>query len=218
MPEGFDRTFWEERYRNQASDRRREPNAQLLLEAAALAPGTALDAGCGEGADAIWLAVRGWRVTAVDISATALGHARAAALTLGTDIADRIDWVEADLTTWAPNTKSFDLVSSQYVHPTGAFDALVRRLAGGVAPGGTLLVVGHAPVEGDAEDRTHPAADDHGHGPAPGSFVSTDEVSAVLDPERWEIVVAESRSRPADDPHGQPVTMHDSVVRARKRP
>jgi SAM-dependent methyltransferase len=212
MPEAFDKTYWEERYRSHSGDHRAEPNGQLVTEAADLPPGTALDAGCGEGADAIWLALRGWQVTAVDISATALGHARQHAMTLGIDIADRIDWIEGDLTTWKPQREHYDLVTSQYVHPTGPFDALAASLAAAVAPGGTLLIVGHHPA-GDHEGH----GDDESHVPAPGSFVSVDEVTAALDPEQWEILVAETRSRTATVAHGEPVILHDSVVKARRR-
>jgi methylase of polypeptide subunit release factors len=76
-------------------------HAHLLTEAAELRPGLALDAGAGHGAETLWLAARGWRVTAVDFSATALGHARAAAERLGPDVAERVEWVEADLDTVA---------------------------------------------------------------------------------------------------------------------
>jgi SAM-dependent methyltransferase len=95
-----------------------------VAEVAELPPGTALDAGCGEGADALWLAARGWRVTAVDIARTALD--RAAAHAAG----------------------GWDLVSAQYIHlPPAERDSLVRRLAAAVAPGGTLLVVAHHPSD-----------------------------------------------------------------------
>jgi SAM-dependent methyltransferase len=82
----FGKAFWEERYRGHTAVSSRRPNPQLVAEAGDLAPGTALDAGCGEGADAIWLASRGWRVTAVDFATTALRRAREHAETLGADI------------------------------------------------------------------------------------------------------------------------------------
>ncbi|MEK8108387.1 class I SAM-dependent methyltransferase [Micromonospora sp. M12] len=73
-----------------------------------------MDAGCGTGAEAIWLASHGWQVTAVDISSEAL--ARAAVRAEGSAVSDRVRWVEADLTTWAPKTR-FDLVTTHYAHP-----------------------------------------------------------------------------------------------------
>ena len=100
----------------------------------------------GHGPETLWLAARGWRVTAVDFSATALGHARASAERLGTEAAERIDWIEADLVTWAPPPERYDLVICMYLHVAGSVEELVRRLAAGVAPGGTLLLVGHRPV------------------------------------------------------------------------
>jgi len=99
IPEGlFSQEFWEQRYRSSPSVWSGHPNTHLVSEAADLAPGNALDVGTGEGADAVWLAERGWRVTATDISTVALdrgaGHAREA----GDAVAARIDWLQADLT------------------------------------------------------------------------------------------------------------------------
>jgi SAM-dependent methyltransferase len=214
MPDGFDRKFWEARYRERSPDHPSEPNLQLVTEAERLEPGSALDAGCGEGGDAIWLAVRGWRVTAVDFSPTALRRARESAMTLGTDIADRVDWVEADLATWDPGERRFDLVCSQYVHPSGTLEALVERLASAVAPGGTLLLVGHDPAGADHADSERHHDD---RGPVEESFVSTDEVTALLAPDDWEILVAETRDRTGSGSPGEPAMFHDSVVRARRR-
>jgi 2-polyprenyl-3-methyl-5-hydroxy-6-metoxy-1,4-benzoquinol methylase len=120
VSEGLDRTFWEDRWeqaqRADSALRNGSPNPQLVVEAGELTPGVALDAGCGQGADAIWLASRGWRVTAVDFAITALRRAREYAGTLGGDIASRIDWVQADLTGWTPTEEHFDLVSAHYLH------------------------------------------------------------------------------------------------------
>lgn len=209
MSEEFDKEYWDERYRGHRGSHRPQPNPQLVAEAAELAPGTALDAGCGEGADALWLASRGWQVTAVDIAGAALRQAREHAEAVGGDLKDLIDWVEADLDSWTPDGQGFDLVSTHYVHTAGSREALFRRLAGSVAPGGTLLIVGH-----------HPS--DHGgtacHAPAPGSFVTPDEVAASLDPAGWEIVVAETRSRWVTAHDGHEITIRDAVLRARRRP
>ena len=123
------------------------PNAHLVGEIGDLVPGLALDAGCGHGAEAIWLATSGWRVTAVDFSVTALEHARTTAEAVGPDVAERIDWIEGDLGGWEPPPRRFDLVSSLYVHVAGSVSEMVTRLATGVALGGTLLLVGHLPVD-----------------------------------------------------------------------
>ncbi|MGR6317106.1 methyltransferase domain-containing protein [Micromonospora soli] len=195
----FDRAYWEERYRHSGGSGR-GPNPQLVAEVGELPPGTALDAGCGEGADARWLAERGWRVTAVDIAAAALQRAREQ------DHTGRVDWVRADLTTWTPAAagQHFDLVCASYVHPAGGHEGLLRRLAAAVAPGGTLLVFGHAP----AESSPH----------APGSHVTPEELAAGLDPERWDVLVAEVRSRPVVGHDGREVMFRDAVLRARRRP
>jgi SAM-dependent methyltransferase len=209
VSEEFDRAYWEERYHGHPTAVRDRPNPQLLTETADLAPGTALDAGCGEGADARWLAGRGWQVTAVDISATALRRAREQADALGPDLASRISWVEADLTVWTPAAQRYDLVSTHYAHPAGPREALFGRLAAAVAPGGTLLIVGH-----------HPSAPRAGvsHAGAARAHFTAEEVAAGLDPEHWDIAVAEARTRSATAPDGQEVTLRDAVLRARRRP
>lgn len=173
-----------------------------MAEAPQFASGTALDAGCGEGGNAIWLAERGWRVTAVDISPTALRRARRHAESRGADVADRIDWVEADLTAWEPSRDHFDLVTAHYVHPAGSRQDLLHRLAAAVAPGGTLFVV------------EHDHADEH----AP-AHSSVDQLAASLDPEGWKIEVADPRVRRGTDPTAmrspfatpscEPATVHD---------
>lgn len=203
VSDAFDAAYWEERYRAHGAAGAR-PNPQLVAEVADLAPGAALDAGCGEGTDAVWLAGRGWQVTAVDIAPTALDRGRERAATVG--VADRIEWVAADLTAWTPPEERYDLVTAQYVHPAGPPEALVRRLAAAVAPGGTLLLVDHDPAD------AHSAA----HAPAEVGRTA-EQVAASLDPERWEIVVAEARTRTATH-HGRELTVRDTVLRARKRP
>ena len=148
----FDRDSWERRWSQALGDHpdkvaSRPPNAHLLAEVGDLEPGLALDAGCGHGAEAIWLAASGWRVTAVDFSVTALDHARSTAQAVGEDVAERIEWVEGDLGSWTPPSRRFDLVSCLYVHVAGSVGEMVTRLAAGVAPGGTLFMVGHLPVD-----------------------------------------------------------------------
>jgi SAM-dependent methyltransferase len=181
----------------------RPANAHLIAETAGLPPGHALDAGCGHGAEALWLAAHGWTVTAVDFSRTALAHSRATAEALGGDIAGRIEWVHADLSLWAPQNGCHDLVACLYVHAADGVAALVGRLAAGVAPGGTLLLVGHGPRD-PATGAPTAAADQ--------VQVSVDTALAALDPTRWDIRVAEDRPRPAAG------TGADAVIRARRKP
>lgn len=202
--ESLDREAWERRWAQVLRERPdkvadRPPNAHLLGEVRDLAPGRALDAGCGHGAETIWLAGAGWQVTAVDFSATALDHARSTAETVGTDVAGRVTWVEADLGTWGPSPGRFDLVCSLYVHVAGSVEEAVARLGAGVAPGGTLLLVGHRPVDPGTGRPT----------PAAGQVqVSVEAALAVLDPREWQVEVAEERPRAAAG------TGVDAVVRA----
>ncbi|CAA9556249.1 MAG: Thioredoxin reductase [uncultured Thermomicrobiales bacterium] len=206
----LDEQSWDERYRSRAAVWSGAPNPQLVAEAADLMPGTALDAGSGEGADALWLAARGWRVSAVDFSVTALARGAAQAEVLGDEVAGRIAWVHADLTAWEPPEGDFDLVSAQFMHlPAAPRRALFARLATAVAPGGTLLIVGHHPSD---LETTVPRP------PLPDLFYSAEEVAGSLDPEEWDILVAEARPRNASDPEGRTVTIHDTVLRAQRRP
>jgi SAM-dependent methyltransferase len=145
QPDMFEPEAWEERYAGEEQVWSGEPNTQLVTEAARLTPGTALDVGCGEGGDVVWLARQGWRVTGADFSAK--GLARAARHAEQAGVADRVDWWQVDARTFEPAGRTFDLVTSHYLHPpeAGMVD-VVGRLARAVAPGGHLLVVGHAPT------------------------------------------------------------------------
>ncbi|HEX4519642.1 MAG TPA: class I SAM-dependent methyltransferase [Gaiellaceae bacterium] len=200
----YDRGYWDElwaRVLREHPDRvaGRPPNAHLTRELSGLEPGRALDAGCGHGSDTLWLAAHGWRVTAVDFSAAALAHARSTAEAAGPELAARIEWIEADLATWTPQTGRFELVVSLYVHVAGTVAEMVRRLAAAVAPGGTLLLVGHRPIDPVTGAAT----------PAAGQRqVSVDAALAALDPAEWEFVVAEDRPRAAEG------TGVDAVIRA----
>ena len=203
----YDRASWEARWSqalHEHGDRiaQRPPNAWLLAEAGDLPPGHALDAGCGHGAETLWLAAHGWRVTAVDFAATALAHARSAAEAAGSDVAERVDWVEADLATWAPPRDQYDLVVSLYVHVAGSVEETVLRLAAGVARGGTLFLVGHRPIDPATGAATAAAGQVQ---------VSVEAARTALEPERWELVAADERPRPSAG------TGFDAVIRARRR-
>jgi len=204
----YTQEFWDDRYSSADRLWSGQPNAQLVAQASGLAPGEALDVGSGEGADAIWLADRGWTVTAVDVSAVALERAARQAAAKGDEVAARITWRQADVLSFDPGSACFDLVSAQYMHlPRAAQQAVQRRLAGAVRPGGTLLVVGHHP------DDIHANV---GRPDRPDVFLSAEEMAAGLDPEAWEIVLATAIGRPAVDLDGQPVTVRDTVLRARR--
>lgn len=145
-PDYFEPAGWEERYAGDETLWSGKPNPQLVAEVSALAPGTALDVGCGEGGDVIWLAQQGWRVTGADFSAN--GLARAARHAEAAGVADRTDWWQVDARTFEAGDRTFDLVTTHFLHPPEAgMVAVAGRLAEAVAPGGHLLVVGHAPSE-----------------------------------------------------------------------
>ena len=187
----YDRAYWEQLWAKTLRDHpnkvaQRPANARLTAEVASMRPGRALDAGCGHGAETLWLAAHGWQVTAVDFSASALAHARSTAEALGPDISERITWVEGDLAVWAPARDDFDLVVCLYVHVAGSVEGMVQRMASGVAPGGTLFMLGHRPID-PASGKPTAAANQ--------VQVSVESAVAALDPRAWKFFVAEERPR-----------------------
>ena len=199
--------FWEGHYRRHERVWSGRANPVLVDVAGPLPAGTALDLGCGEGGDAVWLARQGWRVRAVDVSATALARAAAHAATAG--LADRIAFEQHDLAATFP-AGTFDLVSAQYLHSPVDFprERVLRAAARAVAPGGLLLVVGHASAPPGARDHDHP----HTRFPTPEEVVA----SLELAPGRWRTERLGSPERRAVGPDGQPATVADSVVAVRR--
>jgi SAM-dependent methyltransferase len=179
-------------------------NGRLVVEVDGLPPGTALDVGCGEGADAIWLAGNGWAVTAIDVSAVAVDRARAAAGPAGVDV----EWLVGDAlaTTWAAGR--FDLVSLQYpALPKASGQAAVRALLDAVRPGGTLLAVYHD-LDHDHRERMKERGVD------PDDYVGADDLAALLG-DGFEIEWHAVEAR-LDPPPGNP-HIADVVLRARRR-
>jgi SAM-dependent methyltransferase len=198
---------WDARYASRERVWSGEPNRQLVAEAASLPPARALDVGSGEGADALWLAERGWQVTAVDVSAVALARAAARAAEHGDEVASRVVWEHADVRTWSPQLAAYDLVSAHYLHPApDVRPDVVRRLAAAVAPGGVLLYVGHDPSDLGVVPRGQPEL-----------LAAVSDIAQLLDRDAWDVEVAEARPRPATHPDGRSMTLHDAVVRARRR-
>ena len=203
-----DEDFWNERYRSSARVWSGNPNPQLVAEIADLEPGRALDVGCGEGADAIWLARLGWDVVATDISTVALGRAAQHAWRPipspppASSGGKAISWSARPsgiLTTSSPH-------SSCSCPPSQRRDcsAPSRRRC---ARGGTLLVVGH-----DPSDMTSGV-----HRPAmPELFYTADDIARLLDAS-WTVVANEARPRSATTPEGVDATVHDAVLRATRR-
>ena len=140
----MDGSGWDERYAAADLVWSATPNAVVARETGDLPPGRALDLASGEGRNAIWLAERGWRVTAVDFSAVATERARRlAAERLGPD-ADRVTAVTADLMRWQPEPAAADLVVLAYLQLVADERRRALRLAANaLAPGGTFLLVAH---------------------------------------------------------------------------
>jgi SAM-dependent methyltransferase len=199
----FDRDFWDERYRSARRVWSGKPNPHLVAEVAGRPPGRALDAGCGEGADAIWLARREWRVLAADISGVALERAAQHARDTDPAAAARIEWRQVDLLARPPEPGCFDLVSAQFLQlPLQPRTRLFTALAAAVRDGGMLLVVGHHPSDlGAGVPRP----------PMPELFYTPDEIADLLDGS-WTVEACEARPRQASTPEGAEVTIHDTVM------
>ena len=201
--------YWDQRYAAEGHDRSMwsgRPNGSLVAEVADLPPGTALDVGCGEGADAIWLAQQGWQVTALDPSRVALDRAETTARAAEVEIT----WTNAGLLDLPGDSGPYDLVSAQY--PVLAHtddDAALATLLALVAPGGTLLFVHH---DLDADHAHHHSAGEDSWDPA--DYVQPHDVAAHLD-DRWEVQVNETRPRPGPLP-AEARHVHDVVLRARR--
>ena len=203
----FTHDTWDSRYAESDRIWSGRPNPRLVERAGDLPPGEALDVGAGEGADAVWLATHGWRVTALDVSEVALGRARAHAEEAG--VGDRVRILHHDLMTGAALPGGFDLVSAQYLHPPAErFTEMIGLLGAAVRPGGALLVVGHHP-----DDVSSGVRAGHGH---PELLFTPDKVVDALPPEVWDVRVAEAQSRTSEGPDG-PVRYTDTVVHATRR-
>ncbi len=198
----MDAQFWDDRYGSHDQLFSGAPNGVLVTEVSDLPPGRALDVGCGEGADACWLAERGWRVTAIDVSRVALERAASRPEGATRDVS----WTRADLTATAPSVAAFDLVSVHYFPlPHQPDHTALRGLLDAVAPGGTLLVAGHDLADLPPDDE---------HGVDPGQYYQPHEIAELLD-DSWTVLVDETRPRTSPAPEGTGHT-HDTVLRARR--
>ncbi|MCK0174937.1 bifunctional 2-polyprenyl-6-hydroxyphenol methylase/3-demethylubiquinol 3-O-methyltransferase UbiG [Mycolicibacterium sp. F2034L] len=194
---------WDERYAAAEQLFSGQPNTVLISEVSGLPPGRALDVGCGEGADAVWLAAQGWTVTALDVSRVAVERAAARAARAGVEVA----FVRNDLVAAELPADGFDLVTAQYPALRSSADrAAERALTAAVAPGGVLLVVHHAGVDEDTA---------RARGFDPADYVFPADVRAVLG-DGWEVRFEESR--PRDTPLGgaEHRHTHDAVLFARR--
>jgi SAM-dependent methyltransferase len=203
----FTPEFWDARYGSAEQIWSGNPNPHLLTFAADLTPGAALDVGAGEGADALWLAQRGWEVTAIDISQVALDRGARHAESVDAPAAERIVWSKTDVLDWDPGVARYDLVSAQFMHlPEPDLRDLHRRLAAAVRPGGILLVVGH-----------HPSQVHSPQGPNRAALLFTaEDMGVTLDPADWTLTTS-SPERTVADADGQPVVLRDAVLLAVRR-
>lgn len=202
----YSQETWDARYAESDRIWSGNPNPRLVEHVADLEPGRALDVGCGEGADVVWLAQRGWTATGVDVSEVALMRAAEHAEEAGVE--DKVLWEHLDLMAGDELPGDQDLVSVQFFHPPPAqFAELHRRIGAAVRRGGLLLVVGHHP-----DDVTTGVRRPHG----PDLLFAPERVVAALDPADWEVLVAETPTREHEGADG-PVTVTDTVVLARRR-
>ncbi|MDP4334033.1 methyltransferase domain-containing protein [Curtobacterium sp. A7_M15] len=203
------RAWWEARYAERAGIWSGRVNAVLADVASSLPVGRALDLGCGEGGDVVWLAQQGWEATGVDLSVTAVTRGSRAAVAAGVE--ERTAFVAADLGSWETAAR-FDLVTASFLQswpvaiPRGA---ILARAAGFVASGGHLLVTAHAaPPHGDLPEELRSY-----RFPTPA-----EDLAAMTLDAGWEVVAAELRPRTATTPEGSPHEVLDSVVLARRAP
>ena len=198
---GFAREDWNARYAASELLWTAEPNRRFANEVEDLEPGRALDLACGEGRNAVWLAERGWRTTGVDFSDVALAKAERLAASRGVEV----DWVHADVLEHEPERGAFDLVAVLYLQlPHEQLAEVLRTSVGALAPGGTLVVLGH-----DTTNLTH------GHGgPRDASVLFTPEdVVAHLEGLVVERAEKVPRTVPLEDGEA---TAIDALVRARR--
>jgi SAM-dependent methyltransferase len=199
----MDRDAWDARYRERELLWTADPNRFLVECVDGLTPGEALDIACGEGRNAVWLAERGWRVTAVDWSAVALDRGRTLAQSRGV----AVDFVEEDLDAWVPRPASADLVVVVYLHiPDPGRERVWRLAAEAVRTGGRIVVIGH-----DSTNLT----EGYG-GPADSAVLYTASDVAASLPARFVVERSERVRRPVDTEDGMRVALDNVVVAVRE--
>lgn len=214
---------WEERYAGTGDAIwSGNPNEALVATVGGLNPGRALDVGCGEGADVIWLAEHGWDATGIDLSQTAIDRATESVASKGVTASFEV----TDVSTWDPSGSNeehprrggYDLVIGCFLHTRlpDTREELVGRVAEHVAPDGRLLLISHAEMPPWAENHDEELGHGLGHHHEP---VTPNGDFALLiggSPVRWEIELAELRTREVEGPDGEPAELDDSVLLAHR--
>lgn len=228
MNEESPEQYWESQYADSAKrwSGRANPTTAEVVTTLPVDPGsTALDLGCGEGGDAVWMATQGWQVTAVDISATATARGAEGAQEAG--VAEALTWVSENLSTWRTD-ESFDLVTASFFHSNVELQRteILRRAAGRVRPGGHLLIVSHVfetPEDIPPWALRHLETDDP-EDPALQEKLSElltpdDEIVALaLSDDEWEVAIKEVRPHEVTGPDGhESAVIKDGVVLLRRR-
>lgn len=209
MTHQFDKQYWEDHWDPQGTHKASSMpvNPYLMAETGHLPVGSALDAGCGTGTEARWLAEQGWQVTGADISATALATAVDKSAAAGLD--GEIEWVETDVARWEPG-RMWDLVITNYAHPDTGQLAFYQRIASWVAPGGTILIVGHLHGEG------HGHGHDHDDAHPEGATAALASITGLFAEPSWRIDTSYETTR-TSNAGGRSVQLDDVVVRAHRR-
>ena len=192
--------YWEQRYSGSKRVWSGKVNATMASVVAELSPGTAIDLGCGEGGDVLWLAEQGWTALGLDISTVAVGRAREAAAARGLDGAT---FEAVDLDVWEPEPDSVDLVTASFFQSNVALDriAILRRAATAIRPGGHLVIISHAAPPSWATEH-----------PAEMVGAREDAAQLALPADEWEVLVAEDRRRAATAPDGSAGEHLDAVL------
>lgn len=200
----FEPAAWELRYAGEGGHWSGAPNAQLVSVVTGLPPATALDVGCGEGGDVVWLARQGWRVTGADFAGNGLARAARRAEEAGVD--QLVDWWQVDARNFDPLVRTWDLVTTHFLHPPDmSMVEVTGRLAAAVALGGHLLVVGHAPSA---------KLDHFTDGQRRAMWLAQDLLPAL--PEDFEPIIVEQRPRVMIR-DGRSLDVADATLFARRR-
>lgn len=196
--------FWDDLYQKRNQVWSGNPNVQLVHIIESIKPGTALDLGCGEGGDAVWLAQKGWQVVATDVSPVALARSQKLAENHG--VASNIKFQQHNFAISFPDG-TYDLVSAQFLQSPLEFERtqVLKRAAQAVAPGGLLLIVEHgsAPSWSEHADMHFPTARE--------TFESLELADAD-----WRVEQIDSPERTIKSPDGEVATIKDNVILARR--